>query len=86
MQCAFAVDDELAVADEGEVLIHVVIAAVGAEHQLEAAGIVRRLGAEGVARGLEQVNIVAGEVVDEVQVAKLDFLIAKAEGIAAVFS
>ena len=66
---ALAVDDDLAIADEGEV---VAIGVTGAEDQAEAAGVVGGVGFEGVARGSEQVNIVASEVIDKVEVAELN--------------
>ena len=61
---AFVVDDEAAVAIEGEVIVGV----TGGEHEFEAAGIVGRAGLEAVARVAEQVDVVAGHVVDEVEV------------------
>lgn len=65
LEGACAVDDEVAVADESEVLIlNVVIVVVGTEHQFEATLIVRRLGLKGVTRGLEQVDVGAGQVVN----------------------
>ena len=60
-----AVDDDVAVADEGEIfVITFVVVFVRLEHQLETAGIVVVLGTEGVARVLEQVNFGAGEIVE----------------------
>ena len=65
---AISVDDDIAVGvDEGEVIV--AFSASG-EHQLEAAGIIRHFGFEGVALGFEQVDVVAGEVVDQVEVAE----------------
>ena len=78
---AFVVDDEAAVAEEGE---RVAIAVTRGIHQLEAAGVVGRLRLEAVARGLEQVDVGASEVVDEVQVSELDVIAAEAQAVGAV--
>lgn len=64
LEDAFAVDDELSVADEGKVVIVVLVVFIHPEHQLEAALIVRRSGLEGVVRGLEQVDVGASQMVD----------------------
>ncbi len=61
LEGAFAVDDEFTVADEGEVVVGSV---AGGEDQLEAALIVGGLGFEAVARGLEQIDVGTGQVVD----------------------
>ena len=60
LEGASAIDDELSVADEGEGVVCASVA--GGEHQLEAAGVVVGPGLEGVARGGEQIHVVAGEV------------------------
>lgn len=71
LEGAYAVDDEVAVADESEVLIlNVVIVVVGTEHQFEATLIVRRLGLKGVTRGLGQVDV-GGQVDDTILVETL---------------
>ena len=64
-EVAHAVDEAEAVA---------VGAGAGGEDQLEALGEVGDLCVEGVARVGKQVYVVAGEVIDEVQVAEADFL------------
>ena len=65
MEGTLTVDDEVAVADEGE---GVVCASVAfGEHQLEAAGVVVGLGLECVARGGEQVDVGTGQVVDQTE-------------------
>ncbi len=74
-QVASAVDEAEAVALD---------AATRGEHQLKAAGIIRRLRVEVVARVGQQVHIVAGEVIDEVQVAERDLLVGEAQRVAAV--
>ena len=79
---AIVVDDEAAIAEEGEVVVIAVVAS--GEHELETVGIVGRLGLEAVARGLEQVDVLAGQVVDEVQIGEADVLAVEAQGVAAV--
>ena len=76
------VDDEATIAEEGEVVVIAVVAR--GEHELETVGIVGRLGLEAVARGLEQVDVLAGQVVDEVQVGEADVLAVEAQVVAAV--
>ena len=78
---AFVVDDEAAVAVEGE---GVVVVVTGGEHEGEAAFAVGGLSIEAVARGGEQVDVVAVHVVDEVEVAEAHFLAAEVEGVVAV--
>ena len=64
------VDGPAAAVEVGEVGCGVVFFhAVGVEHQAEAVGIVGGAGFEAVARGGEQVDVGAGHVVDEVEVA-----------------
>ena len=64
-------EDDLSVADEGEVIVPFTaeVGVVGHEHQAEAAFVVVIACCEGVARRLQQVHVGAGEVVDEVQIA-----------------
>ena len=97
-QGAFTVDDEVAVADEGKhLIIAICVLADGSKHQLEASLVVGGLGVEGVrgrrrlrvfARndvlGGEQVDVVAGHVVNEVEVGEADILGVEAKGVAAV--
>ena len=52
-----AVDDDVAIADEGEVIAHVAEGVVGIEHQLEPRRIVGGFGFEGVAWRLQGVWI-----------------------------
>ena len=68
LERAFAVDNELSVADEGKVVIVVLVVFIHPEHQLETALVVRDLAVEGVARSGEEVNVGAGEVIDEVEI------------------
>ena len=69
LEDAFAVDDELSVADEGKVVITVlVVFIIRGKHQLETALVVRDLALEGVARSGEEVDVGASEVVDEVEI------------------
>ncbi len=82
LECAIAVDDDVAVADEGEVIAHVF---AGCEDEFEAGGVVGGVGVEGVGRVGEEVNVVAGAVVNEVEVAELNVLVAEGEGVGAVF-
>ena len=79
---ALVVDDPHAVAVERERLV--AFAFARGEHDLEAALVVRRLGLEAVARGLQQVGVVACHVVDEVQVAEVHRLVAHRDAVAAV--
>ena len=62
LEGAGAGHDEVAVADEGKVIVE--FGVVRHEHQLEARGVVVGLALEGVARGLEQVHVGASEVVN----------------------
>ena len=57
---------------------------VSVKHQAEARSVVAGGSLEGVARGLEQVDIGAGHIVDEVEVVHLDILGVNADGIGAV--
>ena len=66
LEGALTVDDDVAVAHEGKVAA--VAGVAGGEHQAEAAGVVVGVGFEAVTRVGQQVNIGAGQVVDEVQV------------------
>ena len=75
------VDDEVAVAEEGEA---VVVGVAGGEDDLEAVGVVRGEGVEAVGRVVEEVDVGTGHVVDEVQVVEADLLAGEAEGEAAV--
>ncbi len=77
---AFVVDDEAAVAEEGEAVVVV----TGGEDEAEAVGVVGRSGLEGVARVGEQVLVGAGEVVDEVEVGEVDVLGGEVEAVGAV--
>ena len=81
---AFVVDDPTAVAVESE---DIIIADASGKHQFESAGVVGRVGFEAIACGVEQVDIVACQVVDEVEVGEAHFHAGKAEGVgAALFS
>ena len=62
---AVVVDDELAVAEEGEAVAFGLVA-VGAKHQAEAALKVCRLGFEAVARGGQQVDVGIGHIINKV--------------------
>ena len=55
------------------------------KHQAETAFRVTHIGLEGIARGLEQVNVVAIHVVNEVHISKLDILCIEAQRVATVF-
>ena len=68
LEGAFAVDDEVAVADEGKRLTGPTDGLVCGKHQLEAAFIVRDLAIESVARRDQKVNVVSSKVVDKVKV------------------
>ena len=98
LQHAFAIDDDLTVAEEGEGLTGPADGLVcGSKHQLEAALIVRRLGGEGVRRrerlrvfarnegvGVEQVGIVARQLINKVQVAHFHAFGVDGEGVSAI--
>ena len=77
-----AKDLQAVVADESEVVA--IDAVAGGEDQFEARSVVGGLSVEAVARVVEEVDIVAGEVVDEVEVAELDVVVVEADGVAAV--
>ena len=81
-----AVDDDIAVADEGEGLIVAVsVLADGREHYTEARGVVRCFGGEGVAWQSQQIHIFASHIVNQVEVAERHVLAAEAQCILAVF-
>ena len=79
-----AVEDDGSVADEGEVVTHV-IAALSAEHQAEAAFVVVALGIEGIARGGDQIYIGTRDVINKVQIIHLHVLGVDADGVGAIF-
>ena len=81
----FVVDGPIVTIEEGEVVgVLLVDAAVGAEHEAEAAGVVGDLSLEAVARVGNQVDVGAGHVVDEVEVLHLNVFGVDAEGVGAV--
>ena len=65
LQRAFAVDEDLAIADEGKIIVLVfVIVFVRIEHQFEARCVVGGLGSESIRRCGQQIDVGASEVVD----------------------
>ena len=81
----FVVDGPIVTIEEGEVVgVLLVDAAVGAEHEAEAAGVVGDLSLEAVARVGNQVDVGAGHVVDEVEVLHLNVFGVDAKGVGAV--
>ena len=81
LEGAFTVDDDGAVADEGEVAAAVV---ASGEDQAEAAGVVSGVGLEAVARVGKHVNFIASHVVDEVEVGEFNILGTEADGVGAI--
>ena len=82
LQGTLAIDDDVAIADESEIIVAVCVPAN--EHQLEAAGIIRVLSFECVAWIDQQVNVGARQIVDKVQVVEGDFVAAETQGVGAV--
>ena len=78
----FVANDPIVIVKESEVIVVVCVPAN--EHQLEAAGVVRRVGLEGVARVGEEVNVVSGQIINKVEIVEADFLSSEAEGVVAV--
>ena len=79
-------DGPVGAVEVGEGLGGLFVGAVALEHQAEAVGVVACAGLEGVARGLEQVDVHAGHIVDEVEVIHLHVLGLHGEGVGAVLA
>ena len=62
-----------------------VLSSLLGKHQAETAFRVTHIGLEGIARGLEQVDVVAIHVVNEVHITELDILCSEAQRVATVF-
>ena len=78
---AIVLDDPVAAIVEGEGFFK---AFGGGINQLEAVGVVVVSGVESIARGGEQVDVVAGHVVNQVEVAHVEVLNRDLEGVATV--
>ena len=91
LQRAFAIDDNIPVADEREGFI-VAVCVPANEHQFEATGVVSGFGLEGViplapfrkGEPSEQVNICACKIIDEMQIAHLHAFGVDGNGIGAI--
>lgn len=61
-------DDDLAVADKGEMIVFTFIVGLGAKDQLEAGGVVRDMAFKRIGRLCQHIDIRACEVVDQMEV------------------